>query len=91
MREQAEEKMRKKSKKSTKEEGEGGESESESEEEEEDKVSPQITDNALRTPMERWEKSLMTSSSLSKVSGLSCCDFGVYDYHLLFYYYIHTF
>ncbi|XP_037796843.1 bromodomain adjacent to zinc finger domain protein 1A-like [Penaeus monodon] len=67
--------MRKKSKKSTKEEGEGGESESESEEEEEDKVSLQITDNALRTPMERWEKSLMTSSSVSKL----CLHFSTLD------------
>ncbi|XP_071533691.1 bromodomain adjacent to zinc finger domain protein 1A isoform X2 [Panulirus ornatus] len=68
MRESAEEKLRKESKQNTKEEEGGTGSDGDSDEDEDDsKGSDQVTDNALRTPIERWEMSLMASTSLSQL------------------------
>lgn len=68
MRESAEEKLRRKSKQNAKEEEGGAGSDGDSDEDEDNKGSDQVTDNALRTPIERWEMSLMASTSLSQVS-----------------------
>nr|XP_045619673.1 bromodomain adjacent to zinc finger domain protein 1A-like [Procambarus clarkii] len=67
-REQAEEKLRRKSRKRAKDEDGGAASDKDSDEEEDgSRVSDVVTDNALRTPIERWEKSLMASTSLSQL------------------------
>ncbi|XP_069952851.1 bromodomain adjacent to zinc finger domain protein 1A [Cherax quadricarinatus] len=73
VRERAEEKYRRKVKKN--EDG-GAKSDRDSDDDEDSsRVSDQVMDNALRTPIERWEMSLMASTSLSQL----CLHFATLD------------
>ncbi|KAG7172189.1 Bromodomain adjacent to zinc finger domain protein 1A-like 1, partial [Homarus americanus] len=72
IREHTEEKLRRRKE----EEAAGSEGGDSDEDDSENKVGEQVTDNALRTPIERWEVSLMASTNLSQEipSGDWYCD-----------------